>query len=51
MATDNELPEIVNYLTDGYWQHHGEQRRKFNVKSGGTGVCQHSCRPSLRSLI
>ena len=36
MANDNQLPDVVNYLTDGYWQHHGEQRRKFNVKPGGT---------------
>ena len=36
MSNHNELPDIVNYLTDGYWQHFGEQRRKFDVEPGGT---------------
>ncbi len=30
------LNNIVDYLTDGYWQQQGEARRKFNVQPGGT---------------
>ena len=30
------LNNIVDYLTDGYWQQQGETRRKFNVQLGGT---------------
>ena len=30
------LENIVDYLTDGYWQQQGASRRKFNVQPGGT---------------
>lgn len=30
------LKNIVDYLTDGYWQQQGGARRKFNVQPGGT---------------
>ena len=30
------LNNIVDYLTDGYWQQQGGSRRKFNVQPGGT---------------
>lgn len=30
------LNNIVDYLTDGYWQQQGGARRKFNVQPGGT---------------
>ena len=28
--------DIVHYLTDGYWEHSGGSRRKFDVEPGGT---------------
>ena len=30
------LINIVDYLTDGFWQQQGESRRKFDVQPGGT---------------
>ena len=30
------LENIVDYLTDGYWESTGSTRRKFDVQPGGT---------------
>ena len=30
------MKELVDYLTDGYWEEQGLGRRKFNVVPGGT---------------